>query len=161
MSINGPLTQVKKYTDGRTKQCFKNECDIQKIMARAEKAGAISHLEKFQGVYADFAEFDFFEQTQKLTRGREIFDELPGEVRKEFGGSPAEFFAYVNDPANINELHTKIPGLAAPGKQLNPTTPPKADEEAALAAGSEPASETPPRTATPEVAPSTPAPGEA
>ncbi len=143
MSINGPLKQVKKYNDGRTKQSFKDECDIQKIMARADKAGTISHLEKFQGVYADFSDFDFQLQTQQLTRGREIFDELPAELRQEFGQSPAKFFAYVNDPANKDELRNKLPGLAAPGRQLvNPTVAPSADEEAALAAASEPASAT-------------------
>ncbi len=142
MSFNGPLKQIKKYTDGRTKQAFKDECDIQKIMARADKAGTISHLQKFKGVYADFSDVDFFEMTQKLTKGREIFDELPAELRQEFGQSPAKFFAYVNDPANKQDLRSKLPGLAAPGRQLEQISPPTADEEAALAAGSEPASET-------------------
>ncbi len=158
MSLNGPLKQIKKYTDGRTKQCFKDECDIKKIMARAEKAGTISHLEKYEGMYADFSEYDFHEQTTQLTKGREIFDELPAELRTEFGQSPAKFFAYVNDPANKNELLEKLPALAAPGRQLNSTTPPKADEEAALAAASELASETPTPSSTTEVAPSTPPP---
>ncbi len=159
MSINGPLQQQKKYTDGRTKQSFKDECDIVKIMARAEKAGTISHLQKFEGVYADFSDFDFHEQTTMLTKGREIFDELPGEIRQEFAQSPAKFFAYVNDPANKDELLKKLPGLAKPGRQLvNPTVAPNADEEAALAAASEPASGTPNATPTKEVAKSTPGP---
>ncbi len=140
MSINGPRKQIRKYKDGRTKQCFKDECDIDKIMQRAAKGGTISHLNKYEGVYADFSEFDFFEHTQKLTKGREIFDDLPAEVRQEFGQSPAKFFAYVNDPANIKELAKKLPALAAPGRQLPQTSTPSADEEAALAAASEPAS---------------------
>ncbi len=106
------------YDDGKTKQSFADETNIEKIMARADRAGTISHLQKFEGVYGDFSDFDFFTQTQMLTRGREIFDELPAELRVEFGQSPSKFFAYVNDPANINELHKKLPGLAAPGKQL-------------------------------------------
>jgi hypothetical protein len=136
--MNGPLKQVRKYTDGRTKQCFKNECDIVKIMARADKAGSISHLEKFQGVYADYSDVDFHTMTTQLTKGREIFDELPAELRQEFGQSPAKFFAYVNDPANIDELRKKLPGLAEPGRQLNQTVAPMADEEAVITAASEP-----------------------
>ncbi len=143
MSLNGPRKQVKKYTDGRTKQSFKNECDINKIMARAEKAGTISHLQKFEGVYADYSDFDFFEQTQKLTKGREVFDALPAELRREFGQSPAAFFNYVNDPANVDDLREKLPALAAPGTQLPDVIPPDADTEAARAAVSEPASENP------------------
>ncbi len=106
------------YKDGRTKQSFKNETDINKIMARAEKTGTISHLTKHEAHYGDFSNFDFFEANLQLTRGREIFDELPGEIRKEFGQSPAQFFAYVNDPANKEELLKKLPGLAAPGRQI-------------------------------------------
>ncbi len=143
MSMNGPAKQVKKYTDGRTKQCFKNECDIVKIMARAEKAGTISHLEKYEGVYADYSDFDFFEQTSKLTRGNQIFADLPAEVRREFDQSPAQFFAYVNDKKNKEDLRKKLPALAAPGNQLVETIPPDADTQAAQAAAAAPAAPSP------------------
>ncbi len=134
--------QPKSYPDGRTKQSFRDECDIQKIMARAEKVGTISHLEKYEGVYADFSDFDFHEQTNQLTRGREIFDALPSELRREFGQNPARFFAYVNNPENKDDLLKKLPGLAAPGRQLPDVIPKDADtEKAAAAAASEPASE--------------------
>ncbi len=126
------------FDDGVTKQAFKDETNIVKIMARADKLGTISHLQKFEGVYADFADFDFFEQTQKLTQGREIFDELPAEVRKEFGQSPAAFFAYVNDPKNADDLAKKLPNLARPGKQMASAKPQDADTEAAEKAASEP-----------------------
>ncbi len=137
MSMNGPRQQVKRYTDGRTKQSFKDECDINLIMKRAALGGTISHLSQYEGQYADFSDFDFFEQTRMLTRGREVFDALPAEIRREFGQSPAAFFEYVNDPKNINELANKLPGLAKPGDQLLRTSPPTADEEAASAAASE------------------------
>lgn len=147
MSMNGPLKQIKKYTDGRTKQSFKDECDINKIMCRAAQGGTISHLAKYEGVYADYSDFDFHEHTTKLTKGREIFDALPAEVRHEFAQSPQAFFDYVNDPRNMADLAQKLPGLAKPGDQLIKTTPLTADEEkAALAAASELASETPPPT---------------
>jgi len=122
------LVKSPVYDDGRTKQSFKDETDIEKIMARADRAGTISHLQKFEGVYADFSDFDFFEQTNLLTKGREIFDELPAELRSEFQQSPAKFFAYVNDPANKADLKTKLPGLAAPGKQIIKTSAPMADD---------------------------------
>ncbi len=128
------LQPDKEYNDGRTKQSFKDETDIQKIMARADRAGTISHLEKFEGTYADFSDFDFHEQTTKLSKGREIFDALPAEVRREFGQSPAAFFAYVNDVANKDDLAEKLPDLAKPGQQLKATAAPDADTEAVIAA---------------------------
>ncbi len=144
------------YDDGRTKQSFRDECDINLIMQRAAQGGTISHLAKHEGEYTDYSDFDFFEQTQKLTRGREIFDDLPAEIRREFGQSPAAFFAYVNDPANINELAKKLPGLAKPGDQLIDVVAPDADTEAAAAAADAvPAATKPPRPAIkPETSPS-------
>ncbi len=125
------------YDDGRTKQCYADECDIDKIMTRFNATGTISHLEKYEGVYADFSDFDFHHQSNMLARGSEIFAALPAELRREFGESPARFFEYVNDPENHDELRKKLPGLAQPGRQLPAVSPPTADEEAALAAASE------------------------
>ncbi len=128
------LMPKKVYEDGRTKQCHKDECDIQKIMARFDRTGTISHLAKFEGVYADFSDFDFHKQTTDLARGETIFNELPAEIRREFGQSPQEFFDFVNDPENAGKLREKLPALAAPGTQLPKVTAPSADEEAAAAA---------------------------
>ncbi len=137
------LAPKKTYDDGRTKECYKDECDISKIMARFDRTGTISHVAKFQGVYADFSDFDFHEQTRRLTQGREVFDGLPAEVRREFGQSPQKFFDFVNDPANKDDLLEKLPALAQPGDQLPRVVSPTADNQAAVAAASEPvASET-------------------
>lgn len=142
------------YTDGRTKQCHADECDINKIMARFEKTGTISHLAKYEPVYGDFSDYDFGEQTRQLTKGREIFDALPGEIRREFNQNPQAFFDFVNDPANKDDLLAKLPALAKPGTQLPaPANVNDADALAASAAASEPlASETtttPPEPAAP------------
>ncbi len=161
MSMNGPRKQVKKYLDGRTKQSFANECDINLIMERAAQGGTISHLAKFEGIYADFSDFDFHGHIEKLTKGREVFDDLPAEIRREFAQSPADFFAYVNDPANKDRLAELLPGLAKPGTQLIKTSAPDADTEAALAAASEPASKNPTPTEAPASEAPSGAPGEA
>ncbi len=127
-----------EYTDGRTKQSFKDETDIEKIMARADVTGTISHLAKYEGVYADFSDFDFHRQNNMLARGGEIFAALPAEIRKEFRQSPADFFAYVNDPSNANDLREKLPALARPGRQNIQVTALDADAQAALDAAETP-----------------------
>ncbi len=142
---NGRLIQP-TYTDGRTKQSFKDETDINKILQRAQQAGTMSHLEKYEGTYGDFADFDFFDANMQMTRGREVFDALPSELRNEFGQSPGAFFAYVNDPANINDLHKKLPGLAEPGRQnidVSGVTPP-ADPPSEPVASDNPTADNPP-----------------
>ncbi len=139
------LEPEKNYDDGRTKQAFKDETDINKILMRAQKKGTISHLNKHEARYGEFANYDFFANTLMLTKGREIFDDLPSELRSEFNQSQAEFFTYVNDPANKDRLDELLPALAEPGRQNIAVNAPKADGEAAGAAASEPlASDDPP-----------------
>ncbi len=132
-----------KYTDGRTKQSFKDETDINKLLQRAAKKGTISHLNKYEARYGDFANFDFFEANVMLAKGREIFDDLPAEIRSEFHQSQAEFYDYVNDPLNKDRLGELLPALADPGRQnidLRPeaATADAVDAEAASAAAQEP-----------------------
>lgn len=104
------------YEDGRTKQSFADECDINKILKKAEVTGSLSHLEKHGAFYADVAEApqDIFEARAQIERVGEIFGELPAEVRKEFSNDPLQYLAYVNDPANQGRIEELIPAIAEP-----------------------------------------------
>lgn len=108
----------KDYSDGRTKQSFKESCDINNILRRAQRAGALSHIQQFGGEYADFSDFDFLEAHIKLARAKEIFDHLPHTVKSEFHQSPAAFFEFANNPDNRDRLSELFPVLANPGVQL-------------------------------------------
>lgn len=99
----------------RTVQSFKDSTDINKIVARFQKTGALSHLQKYGGEYGDLADFDYQTELLRVARAKEIFDELPGEVKREFGNDPSAFFKYAADPKNVNELATLLPRIAEPG----------------------------------------------
>lgn len=142
------------YKDGRTKQSFKDETDINKILQRAQKTGTLSHLAKYEARYGDFSNFDFFEAQLKLSEGRTMFAELPSEIRREFNQSPAEFFDYVNNPANAERLGQLLPGLAQPGRQNISTKGNIPADEAARAEAADPAVPADPETpAEPETPP--------
>lgn len=137
------------YKDGMTKQAFKDETDINKLLSRAQKQGTLSHLAQHEHRYGDFSDFDFFDAQVKLTAGREIFDALPSELRSEFHNSPAEFFEFVNDPDNRDQLEQKLPLLAAPGRQMldvSGKTPPSDKAEPPLADAAPPPQVDPPDT---------------
>lgn len=120
---------------GRTKQAFKDDCDINKILYKFEQTGTVSHLQRFEGHYGEFATYDLLEAERRLARGRAIFNDLPAELRREFHESPAEFFKFVNAPENVGRLHEVFPELAQKGRQLpdvSMNTPPRPVEEAAV-----------------------------
>ncbi len=117
------------FGDSRTKQAFKDECDINRIMHMATKTGAISHLNKYEGTYGDFEEFDFLAAHLQIRKANEIFEALPAELRREFQQSPQQFFKFVNDPVNKDRLAEIFPDLAEPGqyqRDFTTRTPPGA-----------------------------------
>jgi hypothetical protein len=109
-----------EFKDGRTKQAFKDDTDVNKILKRAAKAGGLSHIQKHGAFYGDFADApqDLFQAREMLERGGEIFADLPAEIRSEFGGDPLNFFEFANDPANAGKLGEILPAIAEPGYQL-------------------------------------------
>lgn len=138
-------TGNRKKTDwgeGRTKQAFKDETDINRIMEKFQVTGTISHLNKYEAQYGDFSEFDFFGAQLLIARGQSIFDTLPAETRREFANDPGNFFAFVNDPENKDRLAELLPAIAKPGKYFpdpSPGTPPRAPLNAPLEADPPPA----------------------
>lgn len=137
--------EEKVYGEGLTKQSFKDSCDINMILKKAQRTGTISHLAKHGPEYGDFAAFDFFETQNKIARGKSIFEALPSEIRREFDQDPGLFFEYVNDPANAGRLSELLPGIAKPGNQIVKGVV----RGAAAAAPSEPVASVSPQAATP------------
>jgi len=125
--------ETREYKDGRTKQSFRDQTNINKILARAQKTGTLSHMSKFQGEYADYSDFDFLEAQIKLARGTEIFEQLPSEVKREFGQQPQAFFEFVNNVDNRDDLKRVLPQLAELDRYFpNPgsnSTEPQVDPE--------------------------------
>lgn len=105
-----------EFGPGRTKQSFADDCDVNKILKRAEVVGSLSHLQKHEGFYADVAEApkDIFEAREQMARVGEIFAELPAEVRSEFQNDSLQYLAFVNDPANKDRIGELIPAIAEP-----------------------------------------------
>lgn len=118
-----------KARECRTKQAFKDSTDINKLLVKGAREGTLSHLQKYQGQYGDFSDFDFQGAQNQLAQASTMFEELPAEVRREFGQSPEAFFKFVNDPENMDKLAEKVPALAKAGTQLpnvnrsSPATP--------------------------------------
>ena len=54
MSMKTSDFGTKDYSDGRTKQAFKDSCDINKMLKKAQTVGSLSHLLKYpEAVYGD------------------------------------------------------------------------------------------------------------
>ena len=100
-----PVFKSDRYDDGRTMQSYKDETDINRLLQRAQKQGTVSHLVKHGAYYGDFSDMpDLLTAMERVERGKQIFQELPSEVRREFEQDAGKFFKFVNDPDNKDRL---------------------------------------------------------
>jgi len=114
-----------KNFPSKTKQEFKEECDINSIMDRYQATGLIQHVNKYQGRYDELGEPCDFQTAQNIIiEANEAFDSLPSKLRKRFGNNPNEFLEFVQNPANREAMREM--GLLNPER---PTTAPVIKQE--------------------------------
>lgn len=90
--------------EGRTQQQFRDECDINNIMARYQVSGVVDHVAKFQGQYGEIPEVDYHQAMSVIASANTMFEELPSSVRDHFDNDPAAFLAFCEDENNIDKL---------------------------------------------------------
>lgn len=109
MSVNRARVQ-KLFTQGsRTKQSFRNECDINLIMKKFAKVQGTEFLTRFNGyVGGQFGDFstvtDYRSAIEQVRSAEDVFMRLPAVVRKQFDHNAASFLDFVQNPANAGEL---------------------------------------------------------
>jgi len=96
-----------------TKQSMRDECDINKIMAKFQKTGAITHYNRHSGEYGFASALDFRDSLDLVKKGQDIFNDLPSSIRKRFANDPAEFLEFAQNDENKEEM-VKIGLTASP-----------------------------------------------
>lgn len=126
--------------DSRTRQEFKDEVDINKILERYQRAGIDVFRQNHQATWADVPALDFREALELVRDAEQTFSELPSSLRKKFNNDPAQYMEFVQNPDNIEEMIEL--GLAErPPKEEGPRQAAPAAVEEAGAAGAQSSSE--------------------
>lgn len=103
---------------------FKDECDINRIMARYESTGVLNdplNLRSSPPTYGDFSNMgDYMEHMNAIIDAQNAFDRLPAKVRARFHNDPSELLQFVNDDGNREEA-VKLGLVEAP--QIDSVTP--------------------------------------
>lgn len=108
-----PRYQIVFEEPTQTKQCFRDECDINNILRKYQKVGIVEHLARFQGRYGDFVTSEDYQSSlNKISEARACFDALPSTIRDRFHNDPAQFLDFAQNPKNVDEM-VKL-GLAIP-----------------------------------------------
>lgn len=116
-------------TEEGAQQQFKDDCDINKIMARFDKTGVIDHAARHQPSYGIANSQTLHEAMNIVAKAQSMFMDLSPEIRNKFNGKPQELLDFVQNPDN--EQACKDLGLA-----LSDEAQAIADARAAAAAAS-------------------------
>ena len=105
MYIEHDRVQAFPVGASRTKQSFKEETEINNIVARYQETGLLDHINKHGPRYNEMpSQDDFAEAMNLVTSSRSMFNELPANLRNRFGNDPAQFLDFVGDENNREEM---------------------------------------------------------
>lgn len=103
----------KKKNPSMTKQEFKDDCNINKIVAKFMVTHDESLLQKNTGVFMDTTQIpDYQEALNQVILAETMFNEMPSDIRKQFENNPSKFVEFCQNPNNYEQLIQL--GLAEP-----------------------------------------------
>jgi len=91
------------------KQSFKEECDINTIMAKYQKTGLIDHINTYKGSYGDATGVQtYHEALNQIIAANDAFLSLPSKLRACFDNDPGTFLEYAENPENYENLLSEL-----------------------------------------------------
>lgn len=127
---------------GRTKQSFKDETDINVIMARYIRGLPVTSVQHKAPWYGDFSQSsDFHTTLNRVAEAELAFSTLPAELRERFNNSTEKLIAFLANPDNADEavqlgLFEAPP--SPPEESISvPTPPPEGGETPPVPSGGE------------------------
>lgn len=121
--------QVIKFPGkGRVKQQFREESDVNVIMARWRKTGILPSGTAKQPMYGDFSNaVDYQSARQAVNDAEDSFMKLPAKIRARFDHDPFKLLEFMNDQANEAEAielgvipNPEEPGVVEPEASAAP-----------------------------------------
>lgn len=106
-----------------TKQCHKDECDINTRVKLFIETG-VGSSKANAPQYGDFDnEIDYQTSLNKVIQANEQFDGLPSKIRKKFNNSPSQLLQFLSDSTNNDEA-IKLGLIPAPLEAPKPESTP-------------------------------------
>lgn len=123
-------------SQGRTKQQFKDECDVNLLMARYLRTGILDGSDPSTARYMDVsAPIDYHEAMNFVCEAQGQFYNLPANIRSRFGNDPGELLSFLENPFNKAEAialglvrNPDVPRETVPLGTPNPASAPAASQ---------------------------------
>lgn len=87
-----------------TKQSFRDECNINNILAKYINTGQFAHVNARNPRYIDCVGVQDYQAALDLVDATQAqFDALPSKIRARFANDPEQLLAFLDDPKNAAE----------------------------------------------------------
>lgn len=124
-SVTGEKPGIKFDEPSQTLQSFKDDADINCIIARFENTGVlvdptvpVSRTPQF----GDFSDMPSYQEAQNvLVAANNAFSDLPAKIRERFGNDPAAYFDFVQSLKEGSEDYVEAIRLGIIDKPLDST----------------------------------------
>lgn len=87
-----------------TKQSFKDDSDINNIMNKYQRTGALDYVNKSSPNFGFATSLDLRESLEIINTANEMFNSLPSSIRKKFENDPEKFLDFAQNPDNASEM---------------------------------------------------------
>jgi len=121
-----------------TKQSFRDECDINTLMARYMETGILDGRDPASARYVDCTSLqalDYQGAMNFILSAKDLFGSLPASVRARFDNDPGLMLDWVDDPSNLQEAISLglLPDTRGPAPTVPLGTPSPASQSIAEA----------------------------
>lgn len=104
MSMYGEIRTTVDTGPGLTKQSFREQVNINKIVAGFEKTGMVNNLSGRQPFYGDVSEIkDYATALNMVNEAESLFMSMSPKIREKFENDPAKMIAFLGDSKNLDE----------------------------------------------------------
>lgn len=88
----------------RTKQSFKDQVNINKIIKKHRRTGMLEHVNRKAPFYGDVSNLvGYAEALIKVKEAEELFNNMSADIRERFNNNPQEMVTFLEDKNNLKE----------------------------------------------------------
>lgn len=89
-----------------TKQSFRDESNMNIILAKYAKTGLLEHVKQYEGHYDNvLGAEDYHTSMNRILEADAAFASLPSGIRSKFHNDPGEFLEFATEPKNREEMY--------------------------------------------------------